>query len=420
MNKFVIVADDFTGANDTGAQFSKKGLKTIVISDEYDFIKIKSGIENSDVLVINTESRFDSNDVAYDKYFTIGSILNKLGIINVYKKIDSTFRGNVGSEVKGLMNGLGVTIGLVAPAFPKVGRTTIDGKVYVNGELLENTSFAMDPRNPINTSDIKRFFKETCKDVNLVNLNDEIKIEEFRQANEGLYVFDASTNEDLEEISNLISTINKRKIIIGSGGLAEFIPKSYNLIQNKSVLGIVGSVNEAARNQIEYARDKVQNINFVKLNIEDVLMDKDDFEIERIRKIFSNNIDNNKDTLIYTVDDIHDLDNSKSIGKSIGLSISQVSDKIAKFLGKLGAILINDKKSNIGGLYLTGGDTAINVIKSLDVNGIEIIDEISSGIPYGYIVDKRFKDTFIVTKAGGFGEDNTIEYVYEFLRGENI
>ena len=29
--KLVIIADDFTGSNDTGAQFSKKGFKTGVI-----------------------------------------------------------------------------------------------------------------------------------------------------------------------------------------------------------------------------------------------------------------------------------------------------------------------------------------------------------------------------------------------------
>ena len=47
----LIIADDFTGANDTGVKFAKKGYDTSVINnDNLDLAK-------SDILVVNTETR---------------------------------------------------------------------------------------------------------------------------------------------------------------------------------------------------------------------------------------------------------------------------------------------------------------------------------------------------------------------------
>ena len=62
--KLLIVADDFTGASDTGVQFSKNHLKTIVITGT-DYIR--ESLEKCDVLVLNTESRFDDAETAYRK-----------------------------------------------------------------------------------------------------------------------------------------------------------------------------------------------------------------------------------------------------------------------------------------------------------------------------------------------------------------
>ena len=55
----------------------------------------------------------------------------------LYKKIDSTLRGNVAAEIAAAREALGARRPiLVAPAFPAQGRIVRDGRVFVNGRLL--------------------------------------------------------------------------------------------------------------------------------------------------------------------------------------------------------------------------------------------------------------------------------------------
>ena len=61
MHEFVVIADDFTGANDTGVQICKKGIPVRVLLDAAQV----AGSEDS--LVVDTESRVVSAQEAYDK-----------------------------------------------------------------------------------------------------------------------------------------------------------------------------------------------------------------------------------------------------------------------------------------------------------------------------------------------------------------
>jgi 2-keto-3-deoxygluconate permease len=93
MANIMVVADDFTGANDTGVQFAKSNLKSIVITDKENISKT---FDACDVLIVDTESRFDSPDIAYRKLFETGKTVRKKNLMCIYKKLDSTFRGNIG------------------------------------------------------------------------------------------------------------------------------------------------------------------------------------------------------------------------------------------------------------------------------------------------------------------------------------
>ncbi|HPT13135.1 MAG TPA: four-carbon acid sugar kinase family protein, partial [Bacteroidales bacterium] len=54
--KILIIADDLTGAVDTGVQFRKKKLKTLVVTGSEN---IGRNFRVADVVVVDTESRFD-------------------------------------------------------------------------------------------------------------------------------------------------------------------------------------------------------------------------------------------------------------------------------------------------------------------------------------------------------------------------
>ena len=72
MIKLVIIADDLTGALDTGVQFSKKNISTIVTADlNFNTEEIS---KDADVIVIDTESRHIS---AVEAKKRVKSVLSK-------------------------------------------------------------------------------------------------------------------------------------------------------------------------------------------------------------------------------------------------------------------------------------------------------------------------------------------------------
>lgn len=105
---------------DNSAGFSEKGLKTIVITDIHHIEKVLS---NADVLVINTESRLNKKEDAYQKVMKVAKILNNYKIDYIYKAIDSTLRGNIEAEIEALMDATKRDLCFVAPAYPTNGRT---------------------------------------------------------------------------------------------------------------------------------------------------------------------------------------------------------------------------------------------------------------------------------------------------------
>ena len=149
VEKILIVTDDLTGANDTSVQFSKRQLKSLVITNKDHFNK---SLKVCDALVIDTESRSDDKDTAYRKTFEIGKIAKAQHIKFIYKKLDSTFRGNIGAEISGLMDALEIQHAIIVPALPSNDRITKDGYVYVKGQLLAETEIADDPKTPVKES----------------------------------------------------------------------------------------------------------------------------------------------------------------------------------------------------------------------------------------------------------------------------
>ena len=93
MNRYLIVADDFTGANDTGVQLKRRGVPTsVVFSSEF--------IASEGSFVLDTESRAlgPEEAAAAVRAGLQGVDLRAVG--RVMKKVDATLRGSVAAEIK--------------------------------------------------------------------------------------------------------------------------------------------------------------------------------------------------------------------------------------------------------------------------------------------------------------------------------
>jgi D-threonate/D-erythronate kinase len=68
----------------------------------------------------------------------------------------------------------------------------------------------------------------------------------------------------------------------------------------------------------------------------------------------------------------------------------------------------------VGGLVLTGGDTAIGVLGAFGVTALELVEEIEAGVPLSMSVGAIALP--VVTKAGGFGGPNALRHARDRLR----
>jgi uncharacterized protein YgbK (DUF1537 family) len=127
----VIVADDMTGAADTAAAFAASGLTAAVTLRS-------ASAASTDVLACNLATRLQ--DPTRAVAITARAIKAALatGAPHLYRKIDSTLRGHVGTEIRETLSAVERHTGrapfaVACPAFPAAGRTVLAGLVQVNG-----------------------------------------------------------------------------------------------------------------------------------------------------------------------------------------------------------------------------------------------------------------------------------------------
>ena len=145
MNELLIIADDLTGAIDTGVQLAKQGISTRVIPDPETDIQKRFSQRDEAVLVFNTESRHIHPGKAAER---VKNVVKKgliSGIKKFFKKTDSTMRGNIGAELEAFMLETGQRYLAFIPAHPKLKRFTRNGFHYIDEQLLHETEFGRDP-----------------------------------------------------------------------------------------------------------------------------------------------------------------------------------------------------------------------------------------------------------------------------------
>lgn len=136
----LIVADDLTRATDTGHEFAGRGLRTLVSTLD---ASTADADTRTDVRVVDTDSRYAASS---DAAARVERVISEKDAAFVYKKVDSTLRGNLVAEVDAALEATGADVTLVAPASPRNGRTTVEGYHLVGGGVVPDRSPAGEPR----------------------------------------------------------------------------------------------------------------------------------------------------------------------------------------------------------------------------------------------------------------------------------
>lgn len=426
MIKLAVIADDLTGANDTALQFAKRNIKSSV---EINFMQMED-IEDKEVVVVDTDSRDLDKELSYKKVKDICEKISKYDIKCIYKKVDSTLRGNLGAEIKAVDDIFNPDIVIIAPAYPANQRVTIGGYHLLEGKPIELTEIANAPKTPVKKSYLPSILTEQVNekiailDFKLLRQRTDIiskKIVEFLQEKKRWIVCDIIEEENFITLMDAVSSY-KNILWVGSAGLAEYLPYFYKWKGNKelsmknrkgSVLVCAGSVSHITQNQVRTLLNQ-RKINLVKINMVRLLEDKNSELIEK-SQIINQLIREQKNILLATAQSDDEVEQAVEIGKKYNLSRKEISEKIATIMAEL---IKSIEVNSLSGMILTGGDMAVHICRAIGVNSIKIISEIDSGVPLGYIESDNLEKLFIVTKAGAFGKPDvfikSIQAIEEF------
>jgi uncharacterized protein YgbK (DUF1537 family) len=356
-----IVADDLTGACDTGAVFAVRGLATTVLLPA---APVPASLP--DVLVIDTESRGLSTGEA--RCGAREAVLRLAGTrpALLYKKVDSTLRGALAAELAGALDGMGARWAVLAPSLPAQRRTLVDGLLRIDGRPAEETAVARDPAFPVTGASVLALLAagglRPAGLVPLLSVRRGAAAIAARLARvPGCLVCDAETDADLAALAAAAETTPG--LLAGSAGFAAALASRMPARPGRPpslrrpFLVVAGSAHPLARQQA--ARAGARGIA--------VLTPPPDSGGDRAAT-------------------------ARALADAARQAIERTAPR---------------------SVLLTGGETAYSVCRALGAHALALGGEAEPGVAIGTLLDGPFDGLTVLTKAGGFGDPDTLVRLHE-------
>jgi D-threonate/D-erythronate kinase len=402
-----VIADDLTGAADAAIQFRRIGAPVLLVSHRH---LASLGLEYPGAtLAVSTDSRHLSPAAAAARVRRVGLSLQELGPRQVYKKIDSCLRGNIGAEVDELLDLLGCASAFIAPAFPAQGRATLHDIHFIRGVPLAASDLARDPVSPIRDSRLSELIaRQSRHPVGRIDLTEfdggpgrlQQATEHLLRQGRRVIVFDTTSQQHLDSIACLARDHFPRTLLAGSAGLAlalaQCLPTRQEsrpwrgYLTGQRVLFVCGSGSEVLREQVEALVKEA--------GVPRQVLDPD-----------------------LWVDGRNELAGAVILQlapvAAEGSKVSRVSPDQA--LGVLTAVSAEAiRRHRPEALFLCGGDTAAGVLDAVGAAGVWLQAEILPGLVQGIIKGGDCDGLTVVTKPGAFGDRDTLWRLYAILTGK--
>jgi uncharacterized protein YgbK (DUF1537 family) len=400
----VVLADDLTGAADTGIQFLR--------ADKFAYLLAGSALdavhlENPDVLAVYTGSRALDGKIAAQRVSATAEKLKTLKPGLLYKKLDSCMRGNVAEELDALLDALGARACFLAPAFPEQGRITVHGIHYLHGVPVAETEMARDPVTPIAQSKLAGFFAAISGyPVGRIDIEDYAQGREFVRNRVATLlgqgcrylIFDADRQEHLNLAAELGLSFFPDCVFAGSAGLASGVakklgrgrpaspgPKKFSAGKQGQMLWLCGTASEKTAEQVQRLLGATNCAELV-LEAETLA----GMPRKRQRQLAFDASKNLKSGSLV----IH-------ISAQPAEGSSAEPEKVLQGLTCLTRELLSLQPPAC--IFLSGGDTADAVLQATGVKYIQLDQELISGIVQGRCFGGLLDQIPVVTKAGSFG-----------------
>ena len=407
-----VIADDLTGSCDTAAQFTRYGMRVAMTgaSDP------EPGLD-LDLLVVNTASRGLPVEGARRVAGRAARSLLTSGSRPVYKKIDSTLKGPWCQELAAVMAVVRPDLAIVAPAFPAWGRTTRGGKLLLDGRPAHPRSARGAGASGIDSGDLLgRLRAEFGSQAELLRRDllrrapgvVEQRIRTAFRKGHRVLLFDIESDSDLESLALTGRRLDEALLWVGSAGLARFLPLSWGRAPTRAaspgpeapgpVLLICGSLNPVNSAQLERLGRR---------------------GLASVTSLWDEDADSPPHLENKLKPALEALARKQSVALCLRLGqrirsrnhLQRLQQALQSAAGRL------LETGGLGATILVGGDTALKVYEQCGARGIRVLGEVVPGIPWGRWIGGRLDGLPLVTKAGGFGDPDTLCDIAVFLTG---
>ncbi len=409
-----VIADDLTGSCDTAAQFCRYGMRVAMTGAAAPELDL-----DLDLLVVNTASRGLPVEGARQVSARSARSLLNSGCRPVYKKIDSTLKGPWCQELAAVMAVVRPDFAIVAPAFPAWGRTSRDGKLLMDGRPMPPRPDRGTGASGIDRADLLgRLRAEFGSQAELLPRDllrrapavIEKHIRTAFHKGHRVLLFDIESEGDLERLTLTGRRLDEAVLWVGSAGLARFLPLVWGRSPSRAdlsgpeaqepVLLICGSLNPVNKPQLEQLGQR-------SLAAVITLWDEDTESLTRTESKLKPALEAlaQKQSVALSLR-LEQRIRSRSHLQRLQQALQWAAGRLIETGAPEAAILV-------------GGDTALKVYEQCGARGIRILGDVQPGIPWGRWIGGRMDGLPLVTKAGGFGNPDTLCDIAHFLTGRS-
>lgn len=424
--KIGIIADDLTGANATGVALHKEGFSvaTIVHTEQ------AANVSNLDAVCIDTDTRYADDETIKERIKAAMALCKSANAQIISKRIDSTFRGNIGLEIDTVLELYGETsVAVVVASFPDSERISAGGYLLVDGLPLQQTDVANDPIKPLTESFLPALLeKQSTHKIGHISLHHVLagygslrkKFAEHVADGYRVIVIDAVSNDHIEQIAEILAMEKEKAIVpVDPGPLTAAYAKAKlnQHIRPGKIIVTVGSLTNVTRRQLEYAamRTKSSPV-YVEAQQLASFTSSWDEEVERATGEALRQIEQNDILIVTTRAQTGEIVNLGKVAKKEKTTKDALAKRITDGLAEITKRVIKEANYPIQGCFTSGGDVTASLCAMTDASGIKLLDEVFPLVAYGKLMDGYYPDLPIVTKGGMIGDRRAIYDCVKFLR----
>jgi len=360
----LLLADDLTGACDAGVSFAMRGRRTTVP------LATETGLPDPDVLALSSESRDLPSDAIQEAILSIARSTAFTPRI-LFKKIDSTLRGQPGLEIATALEAFRCDAAIVCPAFPAMHRVVRSGYLSIDG----SPDF---PPMEI-AACLRAGGAEACIVARPDTMSDAIR------SGARVLVLDAACDQDLDRIAAAGLDPGLRILWSGSAGLASALARTLPVrslspvrpVRRGSVLLGIGSDH-----RVTLAQQAA------------LIAERDAILLHAGQAGASC------------------LERALDCGRPVLLRVPRGEVSPDSLRGLVA-------RAPASAIVLSGGDTASLLCRATGARQIDLCAEILPGVPYGVIRGGAWDGLTVATKSGGFGEPDALIQIVDFFACQN-